>query len=42
VQERANIERDMTRITITQAAFDAIAATMPFGNVGCEAPRMGS
>jgi hypothetical protein len=26
----------MVRIAITQAAFDAIARTMPFGNVGYE------
>jgi hypothetical protein len=27
----------MIRITITQAAFDAIARTMPFGSVNLEA-----
>jgi hypothetical protein len=26
----------MVRIAITQAAFDAIASTMPLGNVGYE------
>jgi hypothetical protein len=29
----------MIRIAITQAAFDAIAATMPLGSVGYEARR---
>jgi hypothetical protein len=29
----------MIRIAITQAAFDAIAATMPLGSVGYEAER---
>jgi len=29
----------MTRIAITQVAFDAIVATMPFGNVGYEPRR---
>jgi hypothetical protein len=26
----------MVRIAITQAAFEAIVATLPFGSVGCE------
>jgi hypothetical protein len=29
----------MIRIAITQAAFDAIAATLPLGSVGYEAQR---
>ncbi len=32
-------QSDMIRIGITQAAFDAIVATMPFGNVGYEPQR---
>jgi hypothetical protein len=30
---------DMIRIAIAQAAFEAIAATLPLGNVGYEAQR---
>jgi hypothetical protein len=30
---------DMIRIAISQAAFDAIAATLPLGSVGYEAQR---
>jgi hypothetical protein len=32
-------EARMIRIGITQAALDAIAATMPVGSVDCEAQR---
>jgi hypothetical protein len=29
----------MIRIAINAAAYEAIAATLPFGSVGCEAKR---